>query len=137
MKNISAKIIFGLLSLVVMLAVISLSVCAETSQETATNDTPVVTTEVVTTEEITVVETVASEPVDTAPSETQAAGEETDASTSQEEGALNVDFTPSNFVANLKYMAAGMAGIFIVIGAIVLCIVILGKVTDRKSNDEE
>ena len=39
---------------------------------------------------------------------------------------------PGNFVSNLKYMAAGMVGIFLVIGAIILTIVVLGKLTSRK-----
>ncbi len=46
-------------------------------------------------------------------------------------------FHPMAFVDNLKYMAAGMVGIFIVIGAIVLTILLLSKLTDRKKNDGE
>lgn len=43
------------------------------------------------------------------------------------------------FVDNLKYMGAGMLGIFIVIGVIVLSVVILNKVTAPKpeKKDEE
>ncbi len=38
-----------------------------------------------------------------------------------------------NFVANLSYLLAGMLGIFIIIGVIVLATVILNAVTNRKS----
>ncbi len=46
-------------------------------------------------------------------------------------------FRPEAFVENLKYMAAGMIGIFLVIGVIVLTIVVLGKVTAPKKSDDE
>lgn len=47
-------------------------------------------------------------------------------------------FHPGAFVENLKYMAAGMIGIFLVIGVIVLTIVLLGKLTaPKKNNDDE
>ncbi len=47
-------------------------------------------------------------------------------------------FRPEAFVENLKYMAAGMIGIFLVIGVIVLTIVLLGKLTaPKKKNNEE
>lgn len=45
-------------------------------------------------------------------------------------------FNPSAFVDNLKYMAAGMVGIFVVIGAIVLSILLLSKLTDKKQDKE-
>lgn len=48
----------------------------------------------------------------------------------------NGGFDPKAFVDNLKYMGAGMVGIFLVIGAIILSIVLLGKLTDKKKNDE-
>ena len=37
-----------------------------------------------------------------------------------------------NFVANLRYMAVGMAGIFIVIGVIILITMLLNKLTKNK-----
>ena len=42
-----------------------------------------------------------------------------------------MQFTPSNFIANLSYM-----GIFVVIGIIILVTIALGKVTNRKSGKE-
>ena len=46
-------------------------------------------------------------------------------------------FNPGAFVDNLMYMGAGMVGIFLVIGAIILSIVLLGKLTDKKKNDNQ
>lgn len=54
-----------------------------------------------------------------------------------EETASAVNFKAWNFVENLKYMAAGMIGIFIVIGAIILTIVVLGKLTAPRRKDNE
>ncbi len=50
-----------------------------------------------------------------------------------------MNINPMAFVDNLKYMGAGMLGIFIVIGVIVLSVVILNKVTAPKpeKKDEE
>ncbi len=45
-------------------------------------------------------------------------------------------FEPMNFVANLKYMGLGMICIFIVIGAIVLSVVALEKITARTKKSE-
>ena len=56
---------------------------------------------------------------------------------SETDTAANFDFAPGNFVINLKYMAAGMVGIFLVIGAIILTIVLLGKLTAPKKKREE
>ena len=42
-------------------------------------------------------------------------------------------FTPMNFITNLSYLIAGMVGIFIVIGVIILATVILNSLT-KKSN---
>lgn len=54
-----------------------------------------------------------------------------------EPGEVVFRFDASAFVVNLKYMAAGMVGIFLVIGVIVLTILLLGKLTaPRKKNDE-
>ncbi len=46
-------------------------------------------------------------------------------------------FNPGAFVENLKYMAAGMIGIFLVIGVIVLTIVLLGKLTASKKKEDD
>ena len=53
------------------------------------------------------------------------------------DAAAASDFRPEAFVENLKYMAAGMVGIFLVIGVIVLTIVLLGKLTAPKKTDDE
>ncbi len=57
----------------------------------------------------------------------------------EDESGMVFNFMPDQFVANLKYMAAGMVGIFLVIGVIILTIVFLGKVTAPKksANDAE
>lgn len=55
----------------------------------------------------------------------------------EDEGAMKFDFMPDQFVVNLKYMAAGMVGIFLVIGVIILTIVLLGKLTAPKKKQEE
>ncbi|MBQ9779462.1 MAG: hypothetical protein IJW00_00810 [Clostridia bacterium] len=46
-------------------------------------------------------------------------------------------FRPEAFIENLKYMGAGMIGIFLVIGVIILTIMLLGKLTAPKKQDEE
>ena len=43
-----------------------------------------------------------------------------------------MQFTPMNFIHNLKYMGLGMLGIFIVIGIIVGVVVGLNKLTKDK-----
>ena len=48
-----------------------------------------------------------------------------------------MQFTPSNFIANLSYMGLGLLGIFVVIGIIILVTIALGKVTNRKSGKED
>ena len=45
-------------------------------------------------------------------------------------------FEPMNFVNNLIYMAAGMLGIFIVIGVIMAAVVVLNKLTSPKKKDQ-
>ena len=35
-----------------------------------------------------------------------------------------MQFEPMNFILNLRYMGVGLAGIFIVIGLIVLCTIV-------------
>ena len=42
------------------------------------------------------------------------------------------NFNPANFVDNVGYMGAGMLGIFVVIGLIVITTMILNKVTAPK-----
>ena len=45
-------------------------------------------------------------------------------------------FKPANFVSNLVYMAAGMIGIFVVIGLIILFTYGLNKLLSKKSDDK-
>lgn len=42
------------------------------------------------------------------------------------------DFNAKNFVSNLKYMLSGMIAIFIVIGVIILCTVLINKIFSKK-----
>ncbi len=49
----------------------------------------------------------------------------------------NGGFHPEEFINNLKYMGAGMIGIFLVIGVIILTILILGKLTAPKNQDSD
>ena len=43
-----------------------------------------------------------------------------------------MQFNPMHFIDNLYYMGIGMAGIFIVIGLIILITVLLNKITEKK-----
>ena len=43
---------------------------------------------------------------------------------------------PMAFVENLKYMAVGMLGVFMIIGIIIASTVILKKVTTKKSENK-
>ena len=45
-------------------------------------------------------------------------------------------FEPMNFVKNLYYMGMGMLGIFIVTLLIIGCVLLLGKITEKKDKDE-
>ena len=49
----------------------------------------------------------------------------------------NIKFDPMQFVYNLKYLAIGLIGIFIVIGLIILVTVILNKFPEGKKKDDE
>ncbi len=44
----------------------------------------------------------------------------------------NIMFEPFNFVTNLSYLLAGMIGIFIIIGIIVIATLILNFATKKK-----
>ena len=46
------------------------------------------------------------------------------------------NFNPMNFVKNVGYMGAGMLGIFVVIGLIIITTVILNKATAPKKNNK-
>ena len=46
------------------------------------------------------------------------------------------NFNPMNFVNNMGYMGAGMLGIFIVIGLIVITTAVLNAVTAPKKDKE-
>lgn len=50
---------------------------------------------------------------------------------------IQINFDPSQFVDKLMYMGAGMVGIFLVIGVIILTIVVLSKLTTPKKRDDE
>ena len=45
-------------------------------------------------------------------------------------------FLPMNFVNNLVYMAAGMIGIFLVMGVVILLTYALNKIFSKKSDDQ-
>lgn len=55
----------------------------------------------------------------------------------ESEGNREFKFEPQNFVANLGYMGAGMLGIFIVIGIIILATVLLNKLFREKATKSE
>lgn len=44
------------------------------------------------------------------------------------------DFNAKNFISNLKYMLSGMIAIFIVIGVIIICTVLINKIFSGKKN---
>ena len=46
--------------------------------------------------------------------------------------AVNLEFNPMAFVENLKYMGAGMLGIFVVIGLLIGCCFALNHFTSVK-----
>jgi len=46
-------------------------------------------------------------------------------------------FKPMNFISNLTYLAAGMIGIFVVMGVIILFTFILNKLLSKKSDDKQ
>ena len=52
--------------------------------------------------------------------------------TSAENSGLDMVFDPANFIKNLGYIGAGMLGIFIVIGLIVIATSVLNYVTRPK-----
>ena len=53
------------------------------------------------------------------------------------DNAKKVQFRPMAFVENLNIMGVGMLGIFIVIGAIILSVVVLGKITAPKPEKKD
>ncbi len=125
MKNIICKVFVLSLALLMLLSLLSLTVAAEsetTVESQATVETDAETADLTETAAVTDTET----------------EEATEAVTDSEtEATINFDFQPNQFVINLKYMAAGMVGIFLVIGVIILTILILGKLTAPKNKDEE
>ena len=52
---------------------------------------------------------------------------------------MDIIFEPINFIKNLGYMGAGMLGIFVVIGLIVITTMILNRasIPSKKEDDEE
>ena len=49
----------------------------------------------------------------------------------------NIIFEPVNFIKNIGYMGAGMLGIFVVIGLIIVATVVLNRVTAKKKKGED
>ena len=129
MKNIICKIFVLSLALLTLLSLLSLTVAAEgetTVESQSTVETNAETADLTETATVTDAET------------EEAIKEATEAVTDGEtEAALNFNFQPNQFVNNLKYMAAGMVGIFLVIGVIILTILILGKLTAPRNKDEK
>ena len=50
---------------------------------------------------------------------------------------FNVFFKPMEFVSNLVYLVAGMVGIFIIIGIIIIATLIHNAVTKKKNNKKD
>lgn len=46
-----------------------------------------------------------------------------------------MNFNPMNFVTNLAYLAKGMIGIMVVMGAIILVTMLLNKFSAKKKED--
>ena len=62
---------------------------------------------------------------------------EIEGTTEVEDSKLELVCEPVRFVENLEYMGAGMLGIFIVIGLIVITTAILNKVTSPRKNKKK
>ena len=43
-------------------------------------------------------------------------------------------FEPIQFVKNLKYMGAGMLGVFIIVGIIIVATYLIGKLTTKNTD---
>ena len=110
-----------------------ISMLSETVENVTSEEITGAVTEAMT-EAATAVETVADEIGTTAETLTEAV---TEMVTEAVTAVANGGFNPSAFWDNLKYMGAGMVGIFLVIGAIIVSIVLLGKLTDKKTNEQE
>ena len=52
---------------------------------------------------------------------------------SVEQGGIELQFDPMQFVNSLKYMGLGMLGIFVVIGLIIVATVVLNRATSGKT----
>lgn len=48
-----------------------------------------------------------------------------------------MNFNPSNFLSNLKYMGVGMLGVFIIIGVIIGATYAIAKYTAPKSKSDK
>jgi hypothetical protein len=46
-----------------------------------------------------------------------------------------MNFEPMNFVTSLAYLAKGMIGIMVVMGAIILVTMLLNKISSKKKED--
>ncbi len=49
----------------------------------------------------------------------------------------NIAFVPMNFITNLSYLLAGMIGIFIIIGVIIIATAILNAATSKKDKKKD
>ena len=54
-----------------------------------------------------------------------------------EDGAKESSVNPMNFIKNLDKMGVGMVGIFVVIGAIIVSVAVLNKLTSPKKESNE
>ena len=135
MKTMFCKLSVLALAFLMMLSLFCFAANAEEITVSDTNVTSDTTTVTETVAE-TVTETAGIETTETGISETEITETET-TETTADDAAMNFNFMPDKFVINLKYMAAGMVGIFLVIGVIVITILILGKLTAPKNKDEE
>ena len=131
MKTTMTKLLVIMLSLFITFALFSVAVGAQTAdaQTTSVDEAPSqVTTQTCPSCDATVSDTPYC----------SACGAEIPKSTPEsEKDDFDFAFDPTAFVTNLKYMAAGMVGIFLVIGVIILTILLLGKLTAPKTKSDE
>lgn len=135
MKTMFCKLSVLALAFLLMLTLFSFAVNAEEITASETDTAPV--TETVSDTEASDAEASDTEISESEISDTEVSESETTETNADDSSAMNFDFMPEQFIINLKYMAAGMVGIFLVIGVIILTILILGKLTAPKNKDEE
>ena len=135
MKTMFCKLSVLALAFLLMLTLFSFAVNAEEITASETDTAPV--TETVSDTEASDTEASDTEISESEISDTEVSESETTETNADDASAMNFDFMPEQFIINLKYMAAGMVGIFLVIGVIILTILLLGKLTAPKKKDEE